>query len=70
VAPPQPKGDVTVDPGRITTWALGIAGTWVVLTMMVDIGDTRDLAVALAIVIMGSVLLAEGPTALKNLGFI
>jgi hypothetical protein len=49
-------------------WLLGIGGTWIILTLMVDLGDTSDLAVALALVIMGSVILQYGPDVFKNLG--
>ena len=49
-------------------WLLGLGGTWVILTLMVDLGDTADLAVALALVIMGSVILQYGPKVFTNLG--
>jgi hypothetical protein len=49
-------------------WLLGIGGTWIILTLMVDLGDTADLAVALALVIMGSVLLTYGADVFKSLG--
>jgi hypothetical protein len=49
-------------------WLMGLSGTWIILTLMVDLGDTSDLAVALALVIMGSVLLEYGPDVFKSLG--
>jgi hypothetical protein len=49
-------------------WLLGIAGTWIILTLMVDLGDTADLAVALALVIMGSVVLTYGGDVFTSLG--
>lgn len=53
-----------------TKWFLGMAGTWIILTLMVDLGDTSDLAVALALVIMSSVVLTYGADAFKNLGLV
>jgi uncharacterized membrane protein YphA (DoxX/SURF4 family) len=35
---------------------------------MVDLGDTRELAVALALVLLGSVFMLHGTAALQNLG--
>ncbi len=49
-------------------WLLGLGGTWIILTLMVDLGDTSDLAVALGLVIMWSVLLQYGPDVFKSLG--
>lgn len=49
-------------------WLLGLGGTWIILTLMVDLGDTADLAVALALVVSGSVILAYGPDVFKSLG--
>lgn len=51
-------------------WFLGLGGTWIILTLMVDLGDTSDLAVALALVIMSSVVLTYGADAFKNLGLV
>lgn len=51
-------------------WFLGLGGTWIILTLMVDLGDTSDLAVALALVIMSSVVLTYGVDAFKNLGLV
>jgi hypothetical protein len=78
------KGGTTVTPAQAGTgfwdnpdekavaqrWLLGVAGTWIILTLMVDLGDTADLAIAFAIVIMGSVLVAYGPAVFQNLGVI
>jgi hypothetical protein len=47
---------------------LGIGGTWIILTLMVDLGDTSDLAVALALVMFGSVALTYGPDVFKSIG--
>ncbi len=55
---------------QVLKWSLGLGGTWLVLTILVDVGDTQEVAVAFALVLMGSVLLQMGPQALKNLGFI
>lgn len=63
----NPKGKPAPQP-NIAKWLLGIGGTWIVLTLMVDLGDTADLAVALAIVIMGSVVLDKGPDVFTSLG--
>lgn len=49
-------------------WAAGLFGVWLVLTVMADLGETADLAVAIALVVMGSVLLQYGPDVLKELG--
>jgi hypothetical protein len=49
-------------------WLLGITGTWIILTLMVDLGEPAELAVAFAIVIMGSVLLGYGPKVFDSLG--
>ena len=49
-------------------WLLGLGGTWIILTLMVDLGDTSDLAVAFALVLMGSVLLEYGPEVFSALG--
>jgi hypothetical protein len=49
-------------------WLVGIGGTWVILSLMVDLGDTGELAVALALVIMGSVVLEYGPDVFTELG--
>jgi len=57
-----------VTPISEAKWLLGIGGTWIILTLMVDLGDTADLAVALALVIMGSVVLTYGPDVFKSLG--
>lgn len=51
-------------------WILGMGGTWIVLTIAVDLGDTAEVAVAFSVVLMGTVLLTYGPTALRNLGFL
>ena len=51
-------------------WMLGLGGTWIILTLMVDLGDTSDLAVALALVIMGSMLLAYGDKVFIELGLV
>lgn len=51
-----------------TKWLLGIGGMWVILTLMVDLGDTADLAVAIALVTMGSVVLTYGPDVFTSLG--
>lgn len=50
-------------------WAIGLGGTWIILSLMVDLGDTAELGVAFALVIMGSVLLTYGPDVFKELGF-
>ena len=49
-------------------WLIGLGGTWIILTLMVDLGDTAELAVALALVISGSVVLTYGPDVFKSLG--
>lgn len=49
-------------------WLLGVAGTWVILTLLVDLGETSDLAVALALVLAGSVVLTYGPEMFQALG--
>jgi hypothetical protein len=49
-------------------WLVGITGTWIILTAMVDLGETADLGVAFAMVIMASVLMAYGPAVFQNLG--
>lgn len=51
-------------------WMLGLGGTWIILTLMVDLGDTSDLAVALALVIMGSVVLTYGDKVFIELGLV
>jgi hypothetical protein len=66
---PQKHGN-SPPPGTVVKWLLGIGGTWVVLTLMVDLGDTAELGVAFALVLMGTVLMIHGPQALANLGFI
>ena len=49
-------------------WLLGLGGTWIILTLMVDLGEPSDFAVALALVIAGSVVLQYGPEVWKSLG--
>jgi hypothetical protein len=49
-------------------WLLGLGGTWIILTLMVDLGETSDLAVALGLVIAGSVVLQYGPNVFQSLG--
>jgi hypothetical protein len=56
------------DTQKILKWLLGIGGMWIILTLMVDLEDTADLAVAIALVVMGSVLLQYGPNVFTNLG--
>lgn len=53
---------------NVLKWLVGIGGLWIILTLMVDLEDTADLAVAIAIVVMGSVLLQDGPNVFKELG--
>ena len=60
----------TSDGQKVIRWILAIGGVWVVLTFLVDLEDTADVASAFAVVLMGSVLLHFGPDALKNLGFL
>lgn len=48
-------------------WLLGLSGTWIILSLMVDLGDTAEFAVALAMVITGSVVLQYGPDVFKSL---
>jgi hypothetical protein len=66
--PDSPTAVDAKEVAAITKWLIGLGGTWVILTLMVDLGDTADLAVAIALVLMGSVVLTEGPTAISNLG--
>ena len=66
----DPLSSGIVDAKAVGTWVIAIAGVWVVLTLGVDIGATRDLAVAFAFLFMGSVFIIHGPDALKNLGFL
>lgn len=54
---------------KMGRWALGLGGTWVVLSFMVDLG-WGEVASALALVIASGVLLDQGPRALENLGFL
>lgn len=61
-------GNVKADPATVGKWALGVAGTWVVLTLLVDLEDTADLAVALAILVVGSSLVLYGKQAMQNIG--
>jgi hypothetical protein len=63
-----PPGGSTPTLAGEAKWLLGIGGTWIILTLMVDLGDTADLAVALALVIMGSVLLTYGADVFTALG--
>lgn len=76
LSPRSPVANTTFNPqtpsnvGGEGKWLLGIAGTWIILTIMVDLGDTADLAVALALVIMGSVVLSYGDKAFINLGLV
>lgn len=53
-----------------TVWLIGIGGTWLVLTFLAEFDDTRELAVALAVVMVGSVLYVHGQQAFQNLGVI
>lgn len=59
-----------VDTGKIARWGLGIVGVWLVLTFAVDLEDLAEVAAALAVLIATSTVLAYGPTALRNLGFL
>jgi hypothetical protein len=63
----NPQGQPAPSP-NVLKWLLGIGGVWIVLTLMVDLGDTADLATALALVIMGSVVLEKGPDVFTSLG--
>lgn len=62
-ATPTPEDERT----KALKWAGAIFGVWLVLTVMADLGDTADLAVAIALVIMGSVILQYGPDVMKEL---
>lgn len=66
----KPAPNDIVDPGAVARWALGLGATWFVLTLMADLGGTRDLAVAFAILIMSSVIIIHGEDAVRNLGFL
>lgn len=71
-ATPQPSTTATQPPAlnvqSATVWLIGLGGTWVILTLLAEFDDTRVLAVALAVVLLGSVLATHGPQALQNLG--
>src|SRR5579864_6659308 len=49
-------------------WLVGIVFVWIVLSFMVDLGETADLAVAFALVITGSVVFAYSPGVFASLG--
>lgn len=69
--PPAKPNDTKLPSQQKTIqWLLGLGGTWLILSLMVDLGVTAELAEAFALVIMGSVLMTQGPQALANLGFI
>jgi hypothetical protein len=68
-----PSGDFFTSPDEkvlAMRWLVGIGGTWIILTVMVDLGITAELAVAFALVIMGSVLFAYGPGVFSSIGFL
>jgi hypothetical protein len=68
--PPAKASSELTDPTVIARWALGLGATWLVLTLLVDLGPTRELGVAFAFLVTGSVIIIHGPDALKNLGFL
>lgn len=53
---------------KVLRWLLGLGGTWIILTLLVDLGEPSDFAVALAIVLMGSVVLQYGGNVFQSLG--
>lgn len=67
---PAVTNEVFAGAGSTAKWVIAIASVWVVLTLGVDIGATRDLAVAFAFLFAGSVFIIHGPDALRNLGFL
>lgn len=64
----QSKVTVPLTQTSAITWLIGLAGTWVILTALAEFDDTRELAVAFAVLILLTVLMLHGPDALKNLG--
>jgi hypothetical protein len=69
--PPTNTGTFFTSPDEKTLalrWLLGITGTWIILTLMVDLGEPAELAVAFAIVIMGSVILGYLPKVFESVG--
>lgn len=66
--PSNPPATTAAKQPDMLKWLVAIGATWIILSLMVDLGDTADLAVALALVIMGSVLLQEGPNVFTQLG--
>jgi hypothetical protein len=65
---PPAKPTSTVSTDEVIKWLIGIGGTWVILTLLVDLGDTAEIGEAFALVLMGTVLMVHGPQALTNLG--
>lgn len=68
--PAKPTNANIPDSSAVIKWLVGIGGTWIVLTFLVDLGDTAELAEALAFAVVASVLMTQGPQALTNLGFL
>jgi hypothetical protein len=65
-------GDFWTSPdekAKALRFLLGLTAMWIILSLMVDLGDTSDLAVAIALVTMSSVLLVYGPTVFSAMGF-
>lgn len=59
------------DVTKLITWAIGLGGTWVVLTALVDLGpDTGQVAVALAFLVAMSATFAYLPAALRNMDLV
>jgi len=66
----SPSGLPTGPPGSPVRWAVGLLGTWIALTILVDLGDTAELGAGLAVLIATSSVLVYGVPALAQLGFI
>lgn len=66
----KPNNPNVPDTAHVIKWLLGMSALWIGLTFLVDLGETEELAEAIALVTMASVLMAYGPQALANLGFL
>lgn len=68
--PAKPTNPNITDAGTIIKWMIGMGGSWIIFSLLVDLGDTAELGEALALLLMGTVLMVHGPQALTNLGLV
>lgn len=65
---PSARPSLPLNAQNATLWLVGLGGVWIILTLMAEFDDTREVAVALAVLILGTALLVHGVPALQNLG--